>query len=206
MKGENVMSFWDKVAGIYDITESLNGKVYKAMLRGVKQIVPEGAKVLDCAAGTGELSIAASEKAESVVCTDLSLAMLERARKKCAKLGIENITFEERDIFHMSDEDETYDIVMAGNVLHLVDNPEEAVKELYRVTKKGGKLILPTFVHKNAGTKALIDIYKKFGFNPASDFTAETYSRMLNDCKLGPVKVTFVDGLIPLAFAVMKKR
>ena len=45
------MSFWDKVAGIYDITESLNGNVYKAMLRGVRQIVPEGAKVLDCAAG-----------------------------------------------------------------------------------------------------------------------------------------------------------
>lgn len=200
------MSFWDKVAVIYDITESLNGKVYKSMLRGVRQIVPEGAKVLDCAAGTGELSIAASEKAESVVCTDLSLAMLEQARKKCAKLGIENITFEERDIFHMSDEDETYDIVMAGNVLHLIDNPEEAIKELHRVTKTGGKLILPTFVHKGARTKLLIDLYKKFGFNPASDFTAESYSKMLNDCKLGPVKVTFVDGLIPLAFAVMKKR
>ena len=200
------MSFWDKVAVIYDITESLNGKVYKSMLRGVRQIVPEGAKVLDCAAGTGELSIAASEKAESVVCTDLSLAMLEQARKKCAKLGIENITFEERDIFHMSDEDETYDIVMAGTVLHLIDNPEEAVKELHRVTKTGGKLILPTFVHKGARTKLLIDLYKKFGFNPASDFTAESYSKMLNDCKLGPVKVTFVDGLIPLAFAVMKKR
>ena len=85
------MSFWDKVAKIYDITESLNGKVYKSMLRGVKQIVPEGARVLDCAAGTGELSIAACEKAESVVCTDLSLAMLEQARKKCKKLGIEGI-------------------------------------------------------------------------------------------------------------------
>lgn len=206
MKGETVMSFWDKVAGIYDITESLNGKVYKSMLRGVKQIVPEGARVLDCAAGTGELSIAASENAEIVVCTDLSLAMLEQAKKKCAKLGIENIRFEERDIFHMTDEDEAYDIVMAGNVLHLIDNPEEAVKELYRVTKRGGKLILPTFVHKNAGAKVLIDIYKKLGFNPASDFTAESYSKMLNDCKLGPVKVTFADGLIPLAFAVMKKR
>lgn len=199
------MSFWDKVAGIYDITESLNGNVYKAMLRGVGQIVPKGAKVLDCAAGTGELSIAASEKAESVVCTDLSLAMLEQARKKCTKLGIKNIRFEERDIFHMADDDETYNIVMAGNVLHLIDHPEEAVKELYRVTKTGGKLILPTFVHDGARTKALIDLYKKFGFNPASDFTAESYSRMLNDCNLGPVKVTFVDGLIPLAFGVMKK-
>lgn len=205
MKGAAVMSFWDKIAGLYDITESLNGKVYRSMLRGVRQIVPEGAKVLDCAAGTGELSVAASEKAESVVCTDLSLPMLEQARKKCARLGIENIRFEERDIFNMPDEDETYDIVMAGNVLHLIDNPEAAVKELYRVTKKGGKLILPTFVHRGAKTKALINLYKKFGFNPAYDFTAESYSKMLNECKLGPVKVTFVDGIIPLAFGVMKK-
>lgn len=205
MKGEVIMSFWDRIAGIYDIAESLNGKVYKSMLSGVKQIVPEGAKVLDCAAGTGELSIAASEKAASVMCTDLSLPMLEQARIKCAKLGVENIRFEERDIFHMPDEDETYDIVMAGNVLHLVDDPKAAVAELYRVTKKGGKLILPTFVHKGAITKSLIDFYKMFGFDPASDFTAESYSKMLKDCGLGPIKVTFVDGIIPLAFGVMKK-
>lgn len=199
------MSFWDKVAGIYDITELLNGRVYKSMLRGVRQIVPEGAVVLDCAAGTGELSIAASEKAKSVVCTDLSMAMLEQAKKKCRKLGIDNICFEERDIFHMPDADETYDIVMAGNVLHLIDNPEEAVRELYRVAKKGGKLILPTFVYNRKITMAMINLYKKFGFNPASDYTAESYSRMLNGCGLGPVKVTLVDGMIPVAFGVMKK-
>ncbi len=199
------MSFWDRVAWLYDILESLNCGAYESMLRGVRQIVPEGARVLDCAAGTGELSIAASEKAESVVCTDLSLPMLEQARKKCIRLGIENIRFEERDIFSMPDEDESYDIVMAGNVLHLIENPEAAIRELCRVTKKGGKLILPTFVHKGARTKVLINLYKKFGFKPVSDFTAESYSRMLNGCGLGRVKVTLVNGIIPLAFGVMKK-
>ena len=77
------MGFWDKWAAFYDFSESFNRRAYKAMLNGVRAVVPEGAKVLDCAAGTGELSIAAAEKAESVLCTDLSLSMLEVAKGKC---------------------------------------------------------------------------------------------------------------------------
>ena len=82
------MTFWDKTAWLYDIAESLNPKAYRGMLKGIAAVVPDGAKVLDCAAGTGELSIAAAEKAETVLCTDMSLPMLEMARKKCAEKGI----------------------------------------------------------------------------------------------------------------------
>lgn len=200
------MSFWDKVAGIYDIAETINGKAYNAMLEGVRQIVPKGARVLECAAGTGELSIAASEKSESVVCTDLSLPMLEQAKKKCRKAGIKNITFEERNIFEMSDENDTYDIVIAGNVLHLLDNPEDAVRELYRVTKHGGKLILPTFMlNKNGKIPFFVKLYKLIGFNPSENYNAESYRKMLEGCGCGPVKLTFIKGIIPVGFAVMKK-
>ena len=41
------MTFWDKIAWLYDIAESLNPKSYRDMLEGVKAIVPEGASVLD---------------------------------------------------------------------------------------------------------------------------------------------------------------
>lgn len=200
------MSFWDKIAGFYDIAEALNGKVYREMLRGVKQIVPHGTKVLECAAGTGELSIAAAEKAESVLCTDLSLNMLERARKKCAKAGIKNISFEERDIFHMADDDNTYDVVIAGNVLHLLNEPEAAVRELYRVAKKGGRLIFPTFLtDKNGKLPFFIRLYKLVGFRPSASYNIDSYREMLENCGCGPVKVTEIKGLIPLGFAVMKK-
>lgn len=64
--------FWDKIAGVYDLAESINGDVYHEMCAQTERLVPAGAKVLDCAAGTGELSLAAAKNAESVVCTDLS--------------------------------------------------------------------------------------------------------------------------------------
>lgn len=198
------MTFWDKIAGIYDFAESLNPKSYKAMLEGVRQVVPKGANVLDCAAGTGELSIAAAEKAGHVFCTDMSLPMLERARKKSAKKGIKNISFGERDIFSLPDEDNTYDVAIAGNVLHLLEEPEKAVRELCRVTKQGGRVIVPTFMAKNSSP--LIKIYTLLGYKAFASYTAESYEKMLKNCDCGRVKVTEIHGLLPVAFGVIKVR
>lgn len=196
------MTFWDKIAGLYDIAESFNPKPYKAMLEGIKAVVPQGAKVLDCAAGTGELSIAAAEKAGHVLCTDMSMPMLERARKKSAKKGIKNISFAERDIFSLPDEDNTYDVSMAGNVLHLLEEPERAVRELCRVTKQGGRVILPTFMAKN--DNPLIKIYTLLGYRAFASYTMESYEKMLKDCGCGRVKITKISGLVPVAFGVIK--
>ena len=143
------MDFWDKIANFYDITQAINSKVYRKMLSITEALIPEGAKVLDTAAGTGQLSFAAAKKAEEVVCTDISEKMLENAQKKAESQGIANIRFEARNIFHLIDKDETYDVVMAGNVLHLLENPQGALQELYRVAKKGGLLILPTYVNSS---------------------------------------------------------
>ena len=196
------MTFWDRIAGIYDFAESFDSGAYKAMLEGIKQIVPEGANVLDCAAGTGELSIAAAEKAGHVLCTDMSLQMLERARKKSAKKGIKNISFEERDIFSLPDEDNTYDVAIAGNVLHLLEEPEKAVRELCRVTKQGGRVIVPTFMAKNSNP--LIKIYTLLGYKAFASYTIENYEKMLKGCGCGRVKVTKISGLVPVAFGVIK--
>lgn len=196
------MTFWDKIAGIYDFAESLNPKSYRAMLEGIKAVVPEGANVLDCAAGTGELSIAAAEKAGHVFCTDMSLPMLERTRRKSAKKGIKNISFGERDIFSLPDDDNTYDISIAGNVLHLLEEPEKAVRELCRVTKRGGRLIVPTFMAKNSSP--LIKIYTLLGYRAFASYTIESYEKMLKNCGCGRVKVTKINGLLPVAFGVIK--
>lgn len=198
------MNFWDKIAGVYDIAEAFNGKVYNKLTRAVAKLTPEGSRVLDCAAGTGNLSLAAAEKAESVICTDSSEKMLKTAEKKASARGISNIRFEIRDIYRLRDEDESFDTVIAGNVLHLLPDPERAVKELYRVTKKGGRLLLPTFI---TGNKKLLSIklYKLLGFNPEKEYTYSEYIEMLKDCRLGKIKAKTIDGKIPCCFAVIYK-
>ena len=197
------MDFWDRFAGLYDIGQSVNGKVQRRMAKQAAELISEGARVLDTAAGTGVLTMAAATKAEEVVCTDLSLPMLDQARAKAKKLGLANISFEARNIFELIDKDETYDIVMAGNVLHLLTDPKTAVRELARVTKRGGLLILPTYT--NIRDSAAIKLYKKLGFRQEQNFTPTSYKAMLEECNVGRVKAKLIEGMVPCCFAVIKK-
>ncbi len=202
------MDFWDRTARLYDIFESLlNGKVYREMVSITKNLVPRGAKVLECAGGTGELSLAAAEKADSVFCTDNSEKMLRVAEEKAKKRGIANIRFGRRNIFKLDADDDTYDIIIAGNVLHLLDDPESAVRELYRVTKHGGRILLPTFVTRACSgiTSAMLDAYKLLGFNPSTEYTPRSYVFMLKGCNLGDVKAKVIKGTVPCCYAVITK-
>lgn len=197
------MDFWDRFAGLYDIGQSVNGKVREEMARLVAELVPEGAKVLDAAAGTGVLTFESAKRASEVVCTDISLPMLAQARGKAERNGVTNVRFEARNIFHLEDENETYDVVMAGNVLHLLADPQGAVKELARVTKRGGLLILPTYT--NIRDSIAIKLYKKLGFRQEQDFDPASYREMLENCNVGRVKARLIKGMVPCCFAVIKK-
>ena len=121
------MSFWDRIAGVYDLAERFNRWAYVETLRQVGELVPQWASVLECAGGTGEFSLAAAERAGAVMCTDLSQAMLDKAEAKARRRGITNISFLVRDMNALPDGEGTYDVVIAANVLHLLLRPEKAL-------------------------------------------------------------------------------
>lgn len=201
------MDFWSTFARFYDVAEALNGEVYREMVSLTARLVPHGAAVLDCASGTGELALAAARKAERVVCTDYSGEMIKVARKKAKKRRFVNIEFERANIFHLDFADEAFDIVIAGNVLHLLDNPENAVRELCRVTKKGGRILLPTFTtrDKTAISKTLLKAYRRLGFEPNREYSPREYVEMLKKCGCGEVKSKLIKGTIPCCYAVIVK-
>ena len=128
---------------MYDLAEWSNRRVNTAARARVGSLVSNRARVLDCAAGTGEFSLAAARRAGSVLCTDQSEAMLARARKKAAKRGLSNIDFAVRDITALPDPDGSFDAVIAANVLHLLPQPAAAVRELWRVAAPAGGSFCP---------------------------------------------------------------
>lgn len=201
-------TFWDRVAGLYDLFEWSNRKVNAAARACVGELVPAGARVLDCAAGTGEFSLAVAKRAGSVLCTDQSEAMLARARKKAAMRGLSNLQFAHRDITALSDPDGSFDAVIAANVLHLLPQPEIAVQELWRVAAPGGRLILPTYLQGKAGAAygSMIKIYQGVGFHYEHAFTPETYREFLERLKLAPVALEVIPGGVPEGIGILEKR
>lgn len=200
-------TFWDRIAGLYDLAEQLNRGANSKAANQVAELVPSGASVLDCAAGTGAFSLAAAKRAGEVLCTDLSQPMLDRAAKNARKKGARNIRFALRDLTHLPEPDGSFDAVIAANVLHLLPDPEQAVRELWRVTRPGGRLILPTYLQgeTNAGFRAVIRLYSLVGFRFESAFTMESYRAFLEGMGLGVVHIERVPGRVPEAIAVMEK-
>lgn len=196
--------FWDNVAGVYDIFENIiNKKTNKGLCVRVEEEISEKDEVLECACGTGLLSGVIAKRCKSLVATDFSVKMLKKASKKHS--AYTNIEFREGNILQIEYPNEKFDVVVAANVIHLLDEPYKALAELDRVCRKGGKIILPTYMNKNdkGKTSGFVNAIGKAGADFKRQFTFDTYKRFIKDAGYENVKYTLIEGKIPCAVAVI---
>ena len=198
--------FWDQVADVYDIfVNVINRKTHKILKEIVSDLIEPDDVVLECACGTGLLSAVIAQKSGRLTATDFSKKMLKKAEKNCAALH--NISFSQADITNLSFPDNSFDKVVAGNVIHLLDNPLTALGELNRVCKDGGMLIIPTYMNKNSKgkTSGFAATVGKAGADFKRQFTVDSYRQFFLDAGYSDVQIILADGRIPCAVAVMKK-
>ena len=198
------MTFWDFCAPFYDFAEKSNGKAYAKMLEVMREIVPENTSVLEVAAGTGAISVAIADKVKSILCTDTSEKMLSVARKKVIKRNISNVSFGNLNILNIEKQDNSFDVVIAGQVLHLLSEPLKAATELRRVAKN--MVILPMCYTKNLRGKAKwsVKFYKLFGFSPQYEFDADSYADFLTEIGFENCEIIEIPGRLPMSAAVWK--
>ena len=199
--------FWDNVAGVYDVfVNVINRKTHQKLKKIVSELIEPDDTVLECACGTGLLSAVIAEKCRRLTATDFSEKMLRKAEKNCR--SFRNITYAQADITALSYPDGSFDKVVAGNVIHLLDNPLTALGELNRVCKDGGMLIIPTYMNKDdkGKTSGFAGAVGKAGADFKREFTMESYKQFFLEAGYPDVKVTLADGRIPCAVAVMGKK
>ena len=81
--------FWDKISPIYDLFEKIyNGKAYMGTGEKVAELIDSSDVVLECACGTGAISIPIAKKCKKLVATDFLAGMLRRASKNVGNLQI----------------------------------------------------------------------------------------------------------------------
>ena len=138
---------WDLYAPIYERAMRSDQKTYKLMYDRIPKVI-EGKEVLEIATGPGMLAKHVAQAAKRMVATDYSDGMIREAKKGTYP---DNLTFEVADAMSLPYSDDSFDVVIIANALHIVPDPEKALSEIDRVLRKQGILIAPNFVEHNSG-------------------------------------------------------
>ncbi len=134
------IAYWDRVSRIY---EKMFQKFapYEEVYRFIKENLTAEMNVLEAGTATGLVAREIAGSVKTVVATDISEKMIEQAKNIKHP---ENVTFSSANIFELPFEDNSFDAVVASNVLHIISEPEKALQEIKRVLKTDGLLIAPT--------------------------------------------------------------
>lgn len=141
-----VSGMFDQVAKGYDRTNTVMTFGNDALWRAAttRAVAPRrGERILDLAAGTAASSASLATSGAQVVAADFSPGMLAEGRRRHGHLH--NITFIEADATALPFDDAEFDAVTMSYGLRNVQDPKKALRELYRVTKPGGRMVINEF-------------------------------------------------------------
>ena len=126
-------NFWDRNAGRYDRFMRKDRAAYEEMYALIRPVV-KAKTVLELATGTGLIAKHIVNAAAHIEATDASAEMIAEAKRDnhSAKLH-----FSVQDMFRLPYAEESFDVVIVSNALHIVPQPEKALAEIRRVHERG---------------------------------------------------------------------
>jgi len=142
---QNPQTFWDKVAEKYAASPIKNMDAYEATLDHTRKLLRETDKALEIGCGTGTTALKLAPSAAHITASDLSGNMVAIANSKAEAEGIQNVRFVQGVPGEATLEDGApYDVALAFNLLHLVEDRAEMLRHLSALIKPGGLFISKT--------------------------------------------------------------
>ena len=192
-------SFWDRNAGRYDRFMRKDRAAYDEMYELIRPIVRHKT-VLELAIGTGLIAKHIVNAAAHIEATDASAEMIAEAKRdnRSAKLH-----FSVQDMFRLPYANQSFDVVIVSNALHIVPQPEKALQEIKRVLKDDGTLIAPTFTHAGNSFSGKVKAFfmKLAGFPLHSKWTSAEYLCFLRQNGWAVRKSAVLNASFPLTYA-----
>ena len=196
-------NFWDKNAGRYDRFMRKDRAAYDEMHELIRPVV-KAKTVLELATGTGMIAKNIVNAAAHIEATDASPEMIAEAKRdnQSAKLH-----FSVQDMFRLPYANQSFNVVIVSNALHIVPQPEKALAEIRRVLKDDGVLIAPTFTHAGNSFSGKVKAFfmKLAGFPLHSMWASEEYLRFLRQNGWMVRKSTVLKASFPLTYAECMK-
>ena len=196
-------NFWGKNAGRYDRFMRKDRAAYEEIYELIRPIVRHKT-VLELATGTGLIAKHIVNAAAHIEATDASPEMITEAKRdnRSAKLH-----FSVQDMFRLPYANQSFDVVIVSNALHIVPQPEKALQEIKRVLKDDGTLIAPTFTHAGNSFSGKVRAFfmKRVGFPLHSKWTSAEYLRFLRQNGWAVRKSAVLKASFPLTYAECEK-
>lgn len=160
--------FWDKQAEDYAKSPIKNVAAYEEALGRTKSYLSETDRVLEVGCGTGSTALLLAGLVQHITATDFSSNMVAIGRRKAQEQGVTNVTFEQATPFDDVGAAGSFDVVMAYNVLHLLEDTPKALRRLHGLVKPGGLFISKTvcLAEESVLWRVLIFLMQRVGFAP----------------------------------------
>jgi phosphatidylethanolamine/phosphatidyl-N-methylethanolamine N-methyltransferase len=140
VENDFVYEVYQKLSSVYDFTfgPTLHpGRVHSIDRLGIQS----GDRMLEVGVGSG-INACMYPRDVSVTGIDLSGKMLAKARERLARKGVRNVRLMEMDAASLTFEDDTFDIVYAPYLISVVPDPVAVVREMRRVCRPGGRIVI----------------------------------------------------------------
>ena len=192
-------NFWDRNAGRYDRFMRKDGAAYEEMYALLQPVV-KAKTVLELASGTGLIAKHIVNAAAHIEATDASAEMIAEAKRDTHSAKLH---FSVQDMFRLPYAEESFDVVIVSNALHIVPQPEKALQEIKRVLKDDGTLIAPTFTHAGNSFPGKVKAFfmKLAGFPLHSRWASEEYLCFLRQNGWTVRKSVVLKASFPLTYA-----
>jgi ubiquinone/menaquinone biosynthesis C-methylase UbiE len=193
--------YWDKHAKNYDRSMSLLGRPIPRMIELVGEATRGLGRVLEVAAGTGLVTPALAAGAGEVIATDYSAAMVAALKQRVRDARVTNVQCEQADLYLLPFDAGSFDAVVAANVLHLVPDLPGALAALRRVSRPGGRVVVPTFCHDETALSWVVSrALAVTGFPGHRRFTAKSLRQAVEDAGVRVTRTETLPGLIPIGY------
>ncbi|BAZ19150.1 hypothetical protein NIES4073_00200 (plasmid) [Kalymmatonema gypsitolerans NIES-4073] len=184
-----VRNQYDQLASVYDLRWKSYITNTLSFLKAWAEISPTDT-ILDVACGTGEFEslMLAEYSSQQIVGVDISDKMLAIAKQKCS--AYPQVSFQIASASNLPFYSNSFDVIVSANSFHYFDDPLAALKEMRRVLKRDGKVIILDWCRDYLLCK-ICDIILK-GFDPAHQqcYTQNEFHRLLEDANFAVYRAT----------------
>ena len=180
VKSADAESYDAVAAGFEELTERFSRGIASHIIE-MSRVQPED-RLLDVGTGTGLVARLAAQRCENVIGIDHSEGMLAEARASAERSGVgDRTSFRAMDAEKLEFEDASFDVVLSLFVLRHLPNPVAAAREMRRVLKPGGRLVL------NVGARP--DVFSLSGFRAGVGIAGDRLLARLGRREISPASL-----------------